>query len=246
MREIEVVPSLHDVVGIFVADGEADAKHGAVVADHVEADNLALLAAVLRVAWKLDRLLGRDEPRAVALVRPFRLNADRARLRLSAFYPELEHLHGVGEVGTLQLGVHGVSRLRAAEMREPRQRHDDARRLRVVERQKQPLLSDQTVIVDLFAKAVRLDGCSERALGAMRFERQVTNARGSAYDPRHAVARNRRNGAGSVRAHELNETHVSSPAPRGPLPASILGFAPFLNLCRPDAGGGIGVGPRGK
>ena len=189
MREIEVVPPLHDVVGIFVAEREADAEHRAVVADHVEAGDLALLAAVLGVAGKLDRLLRRDQPGAVALVGPFRLHADRARLRLAALDAELEHLHGVGEVVALQLGVHGIARLRAAEMGQAGQRHDDVRRLRMVERQKQPLLRDQRVVVDRLAEAVRLDGRGERALRAMRFEREIAHAFRAAHD---LAARRRR------------------------------------------------------
>ena len=218
MREIEVVPPLHHVVGIFVAEREADAQHLAVVADDVEAGDLALLAAVLRVARKLDRLLRRDQPGAVALVGPFRLHADRAGGRLAALDAELEHLHGVGEVGALQLRVHGIARLRAAEMGQAGQRHDDARRLGMIERQQDALFGDQRVVVHRVAEAVRLDGCRQRAL-----RRDALRAPGRARSPRPArrAARRRRRSPPTARAppavDELDETH--SP-PRTTLAAS--------------------------
>ncbi len=60
MGEPEIVDALGDVVGEFVGEGEADAERRAVVADHIDAGDLRLLAAVQRESGRLERRAGRD------------------------------------------------------------------------------------------------------------------------------------------------------------------------------------------
>ena len=85
MGEVEIVLALHDVIGELVAEGEADANGRALGVDHVEADDLRLLAAVEREARADEIAARRHQRRAVALVEPFRLDARRAALGLAAF-----------------------------------------------------------------------------------------------------------------------------------------------------------------
>ena len=62
MGEIEIVLPLGDMVGILVAQREAQAHRAALVVDQVEARQFRLLAAVEREGGQRQRLAGSDQP----------------------------------------------------------------------------------------------------------------------------------------------------------------------------------------
>ena len=88
MGEPEIVLSLGDMVGKFVAQRKAEAERRAVGADDIEADDFRLLAAIQREGRRGQRRVRRDRGRAVALVEPFRLHALSPPARLAAFQPQ--------------------------------------------------------------------------------------------------------------------------------------------------------------
>ncbi len=118
MREVQVVDPLHLVVGEFVAQREAEAIRAAVVADQVDAADLGFFAAIEGKGRRGERLFRRDQHVAVAFIEPFRLHAGLALRGLAAFEAHAKHLHGVRQaVGVaLQLGVHRITGIGAAEM----------------------------------------------------------------------------------------------------------------------------------
>ena len=59
MGEPEIVDALGDVVGELVGQREADPERRAVVADHIDAGDLRLLAGVLGESRRHERLAGR-------------------------------------------------------------------------------------------------------------------------------------------------------------------------------------------
>src|ERR1700677_4795865 len=93
MGEGEIVLPLRDVIGEFVAEREADPHRRALRIDHIDADNLRLLAAVERETRADEIAAGRGERRTVALVEPLGLHPRGALARLAALEAHLEHSH---------------------------------------------------------------------------------------------------------------------------------------------------------
>ncbi len=123
---------LHHVIRIFVAERKSHAQHLAAVPDHVEPNDLGLVTGIICVGWKFQGVLGWHNPGAVSLPNPLRLHTNGAWVGFAAVHTELEHLHGIAQVGPLKLRVHRVSRLRAAPVTQPRYCDSAARWLGVI------------------------------------------------------------------------------------------------------------------
>ena len=91
--EVKVVLLLEHMIGEFVAQGEADAQNGAVVADHVTAHQFGLFAALKGKGRHGQRLSGGHEPAAIALIEPLRRDAHLAGRGFAAFQAQTKHAH---------------------------------------------------------------------------------------------------------------------------------------------------------
>ena len=120
--QVEVVTTLHNVIGKLITQGKADTVGLAVIADHIKTRQLRLFAGVLGKLGRLKSLARTHNNRAVALVKPFRLNAGGAGLRAPTFNTPLEYLCGIGDRGDGLFGilllVHLVASGGAAQMRQ--------------------------------------------------------------------------------------------------------------------------------
>nr|GFD19589.1 hypothetical protein [Tanacetum cinerariifolium] len=122
MRQVQVVATLHDVVGELVAQCVAQAVRLAVVADDVETGQFGFFTRVFSKCRDREVRTRPHHNAAVAFVEPFRLRTDLTLRRFAAFDAPLEDLHGVGHARfdlTVVL-VHLVPRRGAAQVREAR------------------------------------------------------------------------------------------------------------------------------
>ncbi|MCY1435625.1 hypothetical protein D9M71_517260 [compost metagenome] len=140
VRQVQVVATLHYMVGKLVAQGKAQAIGRAVFTDHVKAGQLGLFAGVFGKFGGLERVVGTHHDRAIALVEPFRLCTHGARFRAAAIDTPLEHARGVGEGGTVVdlLLVHLVAGRGAAQMGQPRAADQAVGRVFVIQWRQHP------------------------------------------------------------------------------------------------------------
>ena len=96
MGEPQIILALGDMVAELVGEAKAEPVRRAVGTDQIDASELRFLAAVLRRRPAGQRLAGRDQLRAVALVEPFGLAAGLAFRRLAALDAFEEHPHRIG------------------------------------------------------------------------------------------------------------------------------------------------------
>ena len=96
--EPQIIATLGDMVGKFVAHAKAQAERLAVIADQIDARDLGFFAAVLGKGGHGERRFGSGENRAITLVEPFGLHPGHARRRLAALFAHQEHAHRIGQV----------------------------------------------------------------------------------------------------------------------------------------------------
>ena len=136
--QVEVVFLFHDVVGEFVADGQAHAPGTPVRGDDVGAGDFGLFSAVVGKGRYAHRLPVRLQDGAAPFVEPFGLDADLAGGGLAAFQAPLEDAHAVGEGCFFALVVHRIPVFRAGHVGEAGAGYQAAGRfVRVVERGEQ-------------------------------------------------------------------------------------------------------------
>jgi len=117
-------------------------------------------SSIPRESRRQERRAGRDSHRAVALIKPFRLHADLALLRLAGLDTHAEHLHGIGQrlfAIDGELLVHGIARRGGAEMGKAGAREMKVRGVGVIDRRDQPALAVGSVEVDGLAEPLALD-----------------------------------------------------------------------------------------
>ena len=128
--EVQVVPTLEDMIREFVPRREAHAARRPLSIDDIAAGDFRLFAAVLREAGNHERVAVRAEHRTAAFVKPLRRNAHDAGRRFSASQPVSKHADAVGRrvLGLLRV-VHRVAVFRASQVRQAGARHQAACRL---------------------------------------------------------------------------------------------------------------------
>src|SRR5450830_1989987 len=135
MRQEQVILTLRDVVGKFIADGKAKTIRLSIVTNEIETGNLWLFTAIEGKMWHRQRLLGSTYDGAVALIKPFRLYTDLAGRRFATFQSHAEHLHAVGQiVGTIEFFMHGIAPVGTTQMRQTSAGNIAMRRIIVIER----------------------------------------------------------------------------------------------------------------
>ena len=159
------------MVGKLVAERETDPVRLAIVADDVQAGDLGLFATVERKRRHLERLFARAHDRAVALVKPFGRDARAAAFRLAAFNAHAKHFHAVRQRlhRAVDLLVHRVARVGAAQMGQTGAGDVAVRGIRMVERRQQAAVGG-----DL---RIRVGGGAE-AGGGQLFEAAALRNRG--------------------------------------------------------------------
>src|SRR6478672_7556587 len=120
MREIEVVLTLHDMIGIFIAEREAEPYRLALRRNHVDAGDFRLFTAIEGEIGEGEIAAGWSDGASVALVKPLRLDARISRLGFAAIQSEIEHPDRIGFGARLRLSllVHLVACCSAAKMSE--------------------------------------------------------------------------------------------------------------------------------
>ncbi|MNT12942.1 hypothetical protein D3C72_1478920 [compost metagenome] len=136
MGQVQIVLAFRHVVREFIADGVADPVGLAIVADHVQASDFRLFAAIEGKVRHAQRLAAGAHDGAVAFIEPFGLGAGRTVSRLAAFHAQAEHFHRIAQgLGiAADLLVHGVAGAGAAQVGQARARHVAVRFIGVVER----------------------------------------------------------------------------------------------------------------
>ncbi len=158
MRQIQVVATFHDMVGVFITNGEAQTIRLAVMTDHIQAAQLGLFPAIFGKGRQRKRMSGAHDNAAITLVEPLWLNTGLPRSRLAAFDAPFENTHGVGHRSFVSgLLVHLVACRRTAQMGQPGAADQQVRRIRMVERRQDPQLLKQLRIVVRLANATLLD-----------------------------------------------------------------------------------------
>ncbi len=176
MRQIQVVATLHDVIGVFITDGEAQAIRLAIMTDHIQAAQLGLFPAVFGKGRQRKRMSGTHDNAAVTLVEPLGLNTGLPRRRLAAFDAPFEDTHGVGHRGFVAgLLVHLVACRCTAQMCQPGAADQQVRRIRMVERRQDPQLLKQLRIVVRLANATLLDLMRQSRPCLDSHQRQLAN-----------------------------------------------------------------------
>ena len=215
------------MIGEFVAQREADAQHGPVVADHITADQFRLLAAFQGKGRHRQRMFRRRQPAAISLIEPLRRYPDLPRLRFSAFQPETEHAHRVGQrllfVGAEFL-VHGVARLGAAEMIETGAAEDQAGRVGMIERRQEPFSRHDRAVFDALTAQPICDQFGQRLSAAPRLPGQVIDPFGAVENVQCLLVFDHRHPAVAGLCAELHQSHhvFSSTAVFG---RQFLGFS---------------------
>ena len=135
--QVEIISLFKLMVGELVSNRQADAQRRSVRTDEIDARDFRLLATVFGICRHNERFPVRAQHRAVALVDPFRRDADLARCGAPAFDTPLEDFHAVIHFG-FGPAMHGLAIFRAAEMRKAGARDQATRRFdRVIRRRKQ-------------------------------------------------------------------------------------------------------------
>ena len=143
------------MVGKFVGQRPAQTIGHPVRADQIDAGHFGFFAAIFGKPRRRQGLAGGNGGKAVALVEPFGLHADRAGSGTPALKTHLEHAHGIGQRGLAgQLCVHGIARRRRTQMGEPGARDMQMRRIRMGDRRQNTARFKQGGQIDDLAQSV--------------------------------------------------------------------------------------------
>ena len=126
--KVEIVLTLEDMVGEFVANREADSSRRSVSINDVDAGDFRLLAAIVGKFGNDQWFAMTAQNRAAAFIKPFGRNTRFALRRLAAFHATEVHAAAVRD--RLRSGVHGIAILSAGLMGESCTAHQASRRFR--------------------------------------------------------------------------------------------------------------------